>query len=317
MNAPALSRLEARHAQAISSLVREWRPLTGDDPIATRALNALSAAYPVVDQEPIERQPPSYVDSFQSEFDSLSEKFAALGRDLSDAMSVIGDGDVRDHDGLVEFVSATWASVRARRVDIGDVRARMSAFIEDSQHPQRDRLTVGELVHQIDERVRSLHQRKTELRERGFTVREVSLGLEGDDDSSSEGEWEDAVDISVEKTNATEEDILPEVTDWAKVMRGEEGQDTNRLILESLERRSADTERSKRSAENSMGGMGIDQAEIARGRGPGSSRVRGRGRGRGHGRGAGRGRRQLTARERISKKLGLKKIKKKSLLDDL
>lgn len=288
------------HARAIAQLVVEWTPLVAHDPVASRSLEALATAHNVSHLPPPAPTAPSPLDAFRSELTLLSSSLSALHERLSAAASLVVGSDVSEHDGLLEDVTATWASVRARRGDMAQLRSRLTAFAEQADRPQRERLVVGEIAGEVDVLVRGLHERRASLRKNGFEVREVSPGPVEEEESSDDDEWEDAVEVRVEREEV-EERALPEVNDWAKVMRGEEGRDVNRMILERFERQA-------RVAANGAGFGEAGSGAFLESDGEG---------GRGRGRGRGKRRPASTAKDRLSQKLGIKKKrKKKGLLGD-
>lgn len=303
-DAAAVARTQVlhEHAQAIAQLVVEWTPLGADDPVASRSLEALAAVYNASHVPSPASTAPLPLDAFRSELNLLSSSIPALHERLSTAASLVVGSDLTEHDGLLEDVTATWASVRARRGEMAQLRARLTAFAEQADRPQSERLVAGEMAGEVDGMVRGLHERRASLRENGFEVREVSPGPAEEEENSDEDEWEDAVEVRVEREEV-EESALPEVNDWAKVMRGEEGRDVNRMILERFERQAGVAANESGLAEAGNGAFLESGGE--------------RRRGRGRGRAKSRKRPASTAKDRLSQKLGIKKTrKKKGLLGD-
>lgn len=252
----------------------------------------------------------------------LSTSITGLHARLDNAVTLC-NGDARGHDGLREVVLATWAEMRGKRLCLERLR---SCLLDTAGKctVQRERLELGEMVAALDSVVRRVHERRGELIDMGFdlatgsTGRDQSASDSEDDEEEDEEDWEDAVNVAGPAEGADggpaegivpdgekeeEEDVgraaLPEVESWAKVMRGEEGRAVNRMILERFERQG--------------GGDVVALVDASTGA---SSRGRGGAR-RGAGSKRGRGMKKAsTARQRLSAALGIKKKRKKSLLDD-
>lgn len=293
----------AEHRQALHGLVQRWRPLVERDEQLKRVLDGLLDE----EEETVERREE---EDLRGGLIELQETVAELERRLVEIVTLC-EGNAAGHDGLDEMVSATWAQIRKRRADLAELRGGLVATAESSEN-QRDRLETSEMVQQVDTLVRSLHERRRELMRVGFHVGSVSP-QRIESDSDSEDEWEEAVHIGGEEiegnvdanqgSNRTDVEVqLPEVQDWTKVMRGEEGREVNRMILEQFEQRGGthvavtaqaldDTNRVQQTGNDVTGGRK-------------GKRIKGK-------------KQAPTAKQRLSAALGIKKKrKKKGLLDD-
>ena len=186
-----------------------------------------------------------------------------------------------------------------------------------------------------------VRQRETQLDESNIGYRKLDgrrvrgKNDEAMDDDEEEEEWEDIVDFEDEgMIEESDDDVRrvdemlareeasrtttvtpsmntprPEVKDWVAVMKGAEGQNLNDSLLKKLEQSHA--KRVGTASEHAeILTFGIDRTDA---KSNGNRRGKGKGRGRGNSRGI---EMSGTARDRLRKKLGIKKTKKKSLLDD-
>lgn len=241
----------------------------------------------------------------------------SLLQQIDEATSLLGNSySVDVGDGMQEVVEALWAQIRAKYPQLAAAKS------SKAKEP-----AAKSLLSQLEILLDSLSKKHVSLAALGFHLPKADVECgQGRDDDSDEDIWEEAVIINEPEGDESEDEdrIVQKATqpqecniekmladgmargsskkfakpapveDWAGIVKEGKGRDLNESILDRLEGKS-----------DSRPGM------------TGGSRRGGRGRG-----GDWRGRRRkspklMSARDRIRKKLGIKKPKRsKSLLDD-
>lgn len=292
------------HKHAMRSLVQNWGPFVESQGRLRRLLDGLVEGG---EQIPEQRED----DELGFRLNEAQEDVAGLQGRMEEFVALC-NGDAAGHDGLGELVSANWAQLRLRRAELSELRQKLVAK-EDSCKSQRERFEITGMVQQVDAIVRALHEQRTRMVEAGFHMAPVSPRKVESDSDSEEDEWEEAVQVGNGEDDDDRVDInqtakrigvevqLPEVQDWTKIMKGEEGRDMNRMILEQFEQRGGEhlTAMAQASGHNNTFQRN-ENSVVGVGRGKGTKRKK----------------QASTARQRLSAALGIKKRKKKGRLDD-
>lgn len=276
---------------------------------------------------------------FVDQFDQHNQSISNLQRQIDDALAILDETGIQElkaggHDGIHELVSSIWAQLRSQfnaLKTLASQTQRMAALSVDAI----TKLRAADLLADVNAATSALHLRHTTLYNLGFELSDLSseypagrpgpsAAIPHDSDSSSsddEDEWEDAVEIEpnvteqpgqaqgeTETESSAKEPALPPVNDWVSVMRGKEDVDANKIILERFERQAANA---NASASNQDGAGASNALADA------LNRVGGRGRGRPLQQGQVKSERGkgVTARKRLSTKLGIRKKKNKLTLD--
>lgn len=317
--------------RALGHVIDAWETLERDDAgvHASRSLRKLRKR--VEDAVPRRKQDSLQLATLLVTADARLQKVERLQQEIDNAVALLGKNQLAyTHDGLQEVVESLWAQVRSEF-------APLSQLVREGEKMEGSERDV--VITRVESAIAELRARHTTLTGLAFRLPglEVARG-EGRErpEESDEDEWEDAWEDGFEepskgddderdndiddtgmaratakpsaetdniesflkgslgKNSRSDEIELPTVTTWGK---GGEADKVNRLLLDKMEEKAA-LEVSGTGAGASFNG---DSGHAQR---RGGTRNRGSGK-----------KGKSTARQRLSAALGIRKRKKKSLLD--